>query len=368
MTQIGLAERKLLLLCTARGDSGDERIRELSASTLDWNSIFLSALWHKVAFLVLARLRATGAMDIAISDGNLHLLLLNHWKQLSKVNKIRSELYAAAAVRIASAARERGVALAVSKGAIALFGSVYTYEERKAYDVDYVGRRSEIRGIEEALAQAGFSYGEYSHSREAIEPPRPDSRRKYLLQGRGLPNFLNKPDSDVIDYMVAQVRFRVGSGSVAGNWISADPMLDRAEGRNGITVLAWDDLAVQLALHIHREVHEAEYQTWNLDWNLIKLCDLDRILHFAPGQNLPGAAASRALELGFGSEVAFAAHVTNEIFPSPATEELIRLCGGWDATAAAYDSAAIDKALWSIGDVNQSQDGAWVQLAGPKTT
>jgi len=373
-SQLGRAEREFLTLAVSRDRAHDERLRELAAGHLDWNQILLAALWHKVAFIVYERLRSTRSLDLAVTAGNLHLLMLNHWKQLTKVNELRSRLYESAAAEICQAAELAGVDLAVAKGGVLLFGTAYTRSERKMYDVDFIGKRAQAAEIEDVFRQAGFRYGEYSHDSETIEPPRPGDLRKHLLQGRGLPNFLSKPDSPVIDYLVAQVRFRVGAGGSAGNWIPADAMLGQAETRSGVRAVSWPDLSLQLALHIYREATEVEYQAWNLDWNLIKLCDFDRLVHAAALPGVTGGLVERARELGFTREVAFSAQVTNMIFPSPLLAEIAARCGGTNSTSSAFELAglgdqdSVREKIWSVGTVSLPQRGAWVEIAGAKTT
>lgn len=373
--QLGKAERNLILSCVTKDPSLDAGIRELASERLEWNDIFMSSLWHKVAFIVYARLQDTRALDIALTEGNLHLLLLNHWKQLQKVNKLRSELYGAVAVEICSTAEEVGVDLAISKGGIAMFGREYSHAERKTYDVDFIGRREELRGIEEVFRRTGFGYGEYSHSQEMIGPARPGDLRKHLLQGRGLPNFLRKVESGPVDYLIAQVRFRVGSGSTQGNWLPAERLLEQAETRSGIRVVSRSDLALQLALHLHREAHEVEYQSWNLDWNLIKVCDFHRIIDEAPTTSQLRILVERAVALGFDAEMMFAALVTSALFSSQKLAELVALLreqgsksAELDAVQSAFDESAVRRAIWSVGLQNFGQRGNWVEIAGAKTT
>ncbi|WP_406205534.1 nucleotidyltransferase family protein [Kitasatospora sp. NBC_01560] len=373
--ELGGAERELILACLVRDPALDARICELAGEALAWSDLFLAALWHKVAFLVYTRLQTTGALDLALVEGNLHLLLLNHWKQLQKVNALRSELYATAAVEICAIAEQAGVDLAVSKGGIAMFGREYSRIERKTYDVDFIGRRDELRGIEEVFRRGGFAYGEYSHSREAILPPRQDDLRKYLFQGRGLPNLLRKVDSGPVDYLVAQVRFRVGSGTTHGNWVPAERLLERSESREGIRVVSRPDLALQLALHLHREATEIEYQSWNLDWNLVKICDFQRVVQDLGGQAAVEELVERAAELGFTSELGFAAGITALLFPSEDLDGLLALLdkprgssGGPGPARPAVDEATVWRAIWSVGVDSKAQRGAWVQIAGAKTT
>lgn len=359
-------ERALVLGAVTRGDT-DETLRELAVEDLDWNAILMASLWHKVAFLVYRRLAATSGLDLALTEGNLPLILLNHWKQLTKVNEVRSRLYADAARTVCAAATECGADLAVAKGGPILFGDVYTPAERKTYDLDFLARRSELEFVEAALQRAGFQYGEYRHATEELLEAREGDRRKHLLQGRGLPNFLLKPKSKMIDYLVAQVRFRVGASTADGMSVPADRLLERAEDRGGMRVVCWTDLALQLALHLYREAHETEYQRWNLDWNLIKLCDFDRVMHLP--QISIAAVMDRVAELGFTREFGFAAHITDMMLPSGQFAEIAERCGDeaqWYAER--YDRKTVERLIWSVGTALNRQASPWTTIVGAKTS
>jgi hypothetical protein len=363
---LGAAERTFVIRCC--GGSPDEDVRELSSQRLDWSAIFISSLWHKVAFIVFERLRTSGALDEALSTGNLPLILLNHWKQLYRVNGHRSALYLQAARSLCDAATELGVPLAVAKGGPIVFGRLYTPSERKMYDIDFLGRQEDLRGIEATMSRCGFALGEYSHNEEKLLPPRPGDLRKHLLQGRGLPNFVKVTGDPFVDYLVAQVRFRVGSSSSAGHWVSADELLDRAVTDRGMRVVCWPDLALQLALHIYREAHESEYKEWNLDWNLIKLCDFDRIVHMGGADDVVAQMIGRADELGFAREVAFAAWVTGIVFPSERTAAIAERCSSLAGGVDAPDAEKVIDAIWSIGSSFVGQHSVWASLVGTKTT
>ena len=294
---LGAAERSFLLSCVAR--SPDESVLGASTQPLNWNALLVSSLWHKVAFLVYERLCTSGALDAALTEGNLPLILLNHWKQLYHVNRHRSRLYLEAARSLCAAAEDVGVPLVVAKGGPILFGRLYTPSERKTYDVDFLARQPDLRGIESAMASCGFAYGEYLHGRQELAAPRPGDLRKHLLQGRGLPNFVKVTGDPFVDYLVAQVRFRIGSGDSAGRWVPTDALLANAVSERGMRIVSWPDLALQLALHIHREAHEPEYRQWSLDWNLIKLCDFDRMVHMDGGDEVLEDAIVRGRRAGF---------------------------------------------------------------------
>ncbi|BBX97091.1 hypothetical protein MLAC_23850 [Mycobacterium lacus] len=330
----------------------------------DWNAIFISSLWHKVAFLVYARLREVGALDIAMADGNLPLLLLNHWKQLTKVNEIRSELYASAAVDLCAAAAAHECDLVVAKGGIAMFGTAYTKYERKTYDVDFLARPGQTRLLEKVFAECGFRYGAYNHAEQTLYPQRPGELRRHLLQGRGLPNFIRTEDG-VIDYLIAQVRFRIGASSKTEDWIPADPLIDASETRDQIRVVNWCDLGLQMGLHIYREAHEHEHRQLNHHVNLIKFCDFDRVLN-ARGPDFGDDVFSRACEFGFAEELGFAAASTNMFLPSPMSADLAERCAA--KADLGLDFAEMRDEVWSTGLNFEGQRGGWLDFAGPKTT
>ncbi|GAB7142762.1 nucleotidyltransferase family protein [Mycobacterium riyadhense] len=361
---LGERERSLILLCIGRDRERDHDIVDLARMQCDWNAIFMSSLWHKVAFLVYARLRETGALDIAMANGNLPLLLLNHWKQLTKVNEIRSELYASAAAELCAAATAHGVDLVVAKGGIAMFGTIYTKYERKTYDVDFLARPGQTRLIEQVFGECGFRYGAYNHSEQKLYPQRPGELRRHLLQGRGLPNFM-RAEGGVIDYLIAQVRFRVGANSRTEYWVSADPLIDASETRDQIRVVNWCDLGLQMGLHIYREAHEHEHRQLNHHVNLIKFCDFDRVLN-SRGSDFADDVYRRACEFGFAEELGFAAASTNIFLPSAISAELADRCAA--KTELGLDVAEMTDEVWSTGLNFEGQRGGWLDFSGPKIT
>jgi hypothetical protein len=137
-----------------------------------------------------------------------------------------------------------------------------------------------------------------------------------------MPNFLRKVPDDVVDILVAQVQFKVGS-TADGPAMDAGPLLERAVTRNAMRVVDDVDLMLQLVLHIVRESRDVEFTEWRMDWNLIKLCDLDRFLHMPADAALCAEFVDRAEQLGFLEQSVYAFLTLAQVFPSPVTDRLI---------------------------------------------
>jgi hypothetical protein len=199
---------------------------------------------------------------------------------------------------------------------------VYETGQRKMYDVDFIARREHLSQVQAAFAELGYGHGVYHHATETITPLPHHEVRKWLLHSRGMPNFLRKVPDDVVDILVAQVQFKVGS-TADGPAMDAGPLLERAVTRNAMRVVDDVDLMLQLVLHIVRESRDVEFTEWRMDWNLIKLCDLDRFLHMPADAALCAEFVDRAEQLGFLEQSVYAFLTLAQVFPSPVTDRLI---------------------------------------------
>lgn len=110
-----------------------------------------------------------------------------------------------------------------------------------------------------------------------------------------------------------------------------------------------------------------EYQRWNLDWNLIKLCDFDRVMHLP--QISIAAVMDRVAELGFTREFGFAAHITDMMLPSGQFAEIAERCGdGAQWYAERYDRKTVERLIWSVGTALNRQASPWTTIVGAKTS
>jgi Uncharacterised nucleotidyltransferase len=358
----------LLALCIRPEAADQEALRSLVLSDLPWTEIFSEALWHKVAFLAYDRLASSDLLDAALTEGNLPLLLLNHWKQLHRVNLHRNRLYLEECQTISACLRWHEADHAVAKGGPLLIGRVYDACQRKMYDVDFIARREHLSRIQAAFAELGYQNGVYHHATETITPLPHDEIRKWLLHSRGMPNFLRKVQGDdLVDVLVAQVQFKVGS-TADGSATDAGPLLERAVTRNAMRVVDDADLLLQLVLHIVRESRDVEFAEWRMDWNLIKLCDLDRFLHTTADT---AAFVDRAEQLGFLEQSVYALLTLAQVFPSPVTDRLVAevLDRRSDLEQVATQVRRIDvHGRISAMTTHPATTSPWTRLVGSKTS
>jgi hypothetical protein len=340
-----LSEEQSLILDLVRRESDQtarDRLTEAVCRPLDWNAIFMGALWHKVAFLVFENLKAYGLLDKALVNGSLPLLLLNHWKQLYQVNSGRNRIYLKTLVELASVLRDCGLDYAVSKGGPALFGRVYTETSRKIYDIDLIARKADFHRIEEAFGKAGFAHLDYRHGTGEFVPIEQSEIRKWLLHTRGLPNFVKKIDCDYMDYAIVQVQFKVGT--TQGVTLNAEALLEKAGGGEGFTTVCDEDLLIQLILHIYRETREETFEEWNMSWNLIKFCDLDRFAHYMRRAGKLDAFHERLKELKLEAPAAYSLSFVNRVFPDPIYAGMLERIAESDPASARLMSSSASSA------------------------
>lgn len=360
----------LIALCARPETVDPAAVRALVLSDLPWTEIFAEALWHKVAFLVYDRLAGSGLLDEALTRGSLPLLLLNHWKQLHKVNLRRNRLYLEESQTVSACLTWHRADHAVSKGGPLLIGRVYETGQRKMYDIDFIARREQLGRVQAAFAELGYRHGAYDHATETITPLPHDEVRKWLLHARGLPNFLRSPSDEIVDVLVAQVQFKVGS-TADGSAMDTGPFLDRALSRGAMRVVDDVDLLLQLVLHIVRETRDEEFREWRMDWNLIKLCDLDRFLDAVADDAMLTAFTDRAEQLGFLEQSLYAFLTLTKVFPSRAADDVIErlLHRRADLEGLAEQVRDLD-VRGRIGAMatRRTTGSAWTGLVGSKTS
>jgi hypothetical protein len=320
--------RLLLQLCARDSEVDAAELAQEVVAPLDWNGIFLSAMWHKVLFIAYERLKRARLLDAALVSGNLPLLLLNHWKQLHAVNGIRNDVHMTELAAVAGALDDAGLRFAVAKGGPLLFDRVYSRTERKCYDVDLLADKGELPRIQDALQSQGFVIANYNHSTGDCTPLPQEERRKWLLHTRGMPNFVKPLDLNVMSYMVLQIQFKVGSTAPGNLALDAGSLLERRVPYRGFWAVSDVDLLLQLALHLHRETTEASFEASNMSFNLIKFCDLDRFTALLASSGQLSALVESARDLGLLPAVRRAYQMLWELMPSPPCHLALELIGG----------------------------------------
>ncbi|NUT19788.1 MAG: hypothetical protein HOV77_11415 [Hamadaea sp.] len=372
----------LIALCDPGTDDAAARVsimERMTAQQIDWNRLFILGLWHKVAFLALQRLMDLDLLDAALESCGLPLLLLNHWKQLHRVNLRRNELLQTELGRIVMAFQRRAVPYAVGKGGPLLIGPCYRPSERKMYDLDFLAPRDAFEAATAAMAEGGYVMGRYGHSQSSIMDLREGELRKWLLISRGLPNFIRKIDDVALDISIAQIQFRIGSTGQGGRSIPADPLIANAaacdvgwSGTSDNVMVArpsMPDTFLQLALHIVRETTDAEHRDWGMSWNLIKLCDLDRFVRTL--QVPTHEITDRAIELGFATHCRYALEATFAVFPgsAPVATLLARFRDLLPAEDIPTPTiATIGREMAALAQVSKPADSSWTAWMGVKTT
>lgn len=372
-------ERKLILILTSnRLQAQDVNILEnLITSTLDWNQIFIETLWHKISFLIFSRLKKFKLINKALTKGNLPLLLLNHWKQLFYANYERNNLYLQELKKIDNAFREANVEYAVAKGGALLFGKIYSLYERKIYDIDIIAYKEQHSILEKCLNNLGYKYLDYNHDEERFVEINREEVKKWLLLTRGLPNFIKPVDSTGARYLVVQVQFKIGSTQSGEHAIQSKYLLERSIQHSNCQGVRDEDLLIQLILHIYRETIEESFKEWNMDWNLIKFCDLDYFLHYLIDNKDFNLCSfyNRLIELNFCKEAIYSLFLTSIIYPSEIYPNIIKTLVNEDNNLKDFKDhieknyfPTINTQIFKVGYNKEDNKSAWSHLMLAKTT
>lgn len=371
----------LTVLCGPRQRSDVDvaaEVDDLLAHELDWNHVFLLALWHKVAFLACSRLISLRRVDKALSTGGLPLLLWNHWKQLHAVNRLRNDTLLELTRQVCSSLEANSIPHVIGKGGPLLIGAAYATNERKMYDIDFLAPRERLHDIITAMEDAGFALARYSHDSGVVIPVAREELRKWLLLSRGLPNFVRKVDEPHMEIAIAQVQFKVGSTGDTGASVDAARLIEHAERVEIRAATPFQaaapspaDLTVQLALHIARETLDPEHADWGMGWNLIKICDLQRYVDLERID--PGVVADRAVDLGFADMCHHAVAAACSLYPSPGLLELTEALAAATSKEGRVRGAVMtrDQLLQHLGNATGPRGAPaseWTKLMGTKST
>lgn len=359
----------ILLLCDKDYKNKKKEIENIVTNPLDWFSVFTDAMIHKVLFICFEKLKELKLLNICLSKGNLSLLLLNHWDQLYQVNLLKNKQYFEELQRIHTVLKKANIEYAVAKGGIALIGSVYSISERKMYDIDLIANKTDYKLLDESLKSLGFFNANYDHDLGEYIEVEKDEIRKWLLHTRGLPNYV-KP-IPLSKHILLQVQFKIGS-TITGDIRDASHLIEKAtESNNNLSIVAQEDLAIQLALHIYRETIEPSFKAWNMDWNLIKICDFDRYInHYLTEDKAVDILISRIEELNYIEPFLYSVYFTNLIYPSLILEELkmiLEAKSDKSFVEKLYQQKEILNLVFNIGSNKEKENLNWEKLMGSKT-
>lgn len=361
-------EQRLILVLCDRSFNSTPEIEKMITDELDWTQIFTDSMWHKVLFIVLENLITSGLADKALRNGNLPLMILNHWKQLMHVNSIRNDIHFKEVKEMFQKIRQESLSLAVSKGGIALIGKIYTMNNRKMYDIDLIGKRDEHKDIVQLFNDIEYKMGSYQHSTEELIPLPKDEVRKWLLHTRGLPNFVKMTNSDIMRYVIVQVQYQIGT-TVTKETIPSELFLTQSIDNQGIQTVSDVDLLLQLVLHLYRETKEDSFKEWNMDWNLIKFCDLDRFIHYIHDMGLLDEFFKRAIELNLYNQCIYSMELVNIVFPSDITSEGLNLLKSRSPSLdrESYTPEDVFNKLFKLGKHYPKPSSKWSELMEGKT-
>ncbi|MBC1513578.1 nucleotidyltransferase family protein [Listeria booriae] len=309
-------EEYLLILSCSNADLNKDALDKLVRSKLDWDFIFLSGIKHKVLFTVYFNLNKYGLLDTALNKGNLPLILLNHWKQLHYINLNRNQLILSESAKLESYFAKNNILCCITKGGPRLIGDIYDIEERKMYDIDFIGNKEDYYNIDEILKKQGYDHKSYEFKTNELKETDKEDIKKWLLLTRGLPNYVKHMENLSNDLFIVQLQFRFGSAN-DNKHIKANDLLSRISIKNNAFFIPTEVVAIQLASHIHRETTEREFDDWNMNWNLVKFLDFQRYIDKYFTTELQWNELFKIAEsINYTNELLYSVFYTKSIFQS----------------------------------------------------
>lgn len=338
------------------------KIKNLLRGNLDWDNIFTCSLNHKVAFIFFYNLKKLNLIDFTLENGNLSLLLLNHWRQLYNINNLRNNKYFEALEEINRSFEFHSIDYAVAKGGPLLIGSIYHMSERKMYDLDLIARKKDIERIHACLKEIDFDLLDYSHDRNEYSKIDEKITKKWILLGRGMPNYV-KITNDITEKILLQVQFKVGSTEL-NEYVGTDKLLDQRVKKDDFYSISIVDLFIQLSLHIYRETNEMAFKNWGMDWNLIKFCDLERFCNKYLEQMMNESTINRLKELNVLNAVLYSLSLTQEIYPTELKKKAILYFNNNSLYESLYSQEDVINNLFGLKKINEKSE--WDKIIGSK--
>lgn len=356
---------ELMILLAAIRNQDPESILPLTLSaTVDWNRLFLTALYHKAHGVVFEYLRSTGVLDKVLRAGRTKLLLVNHWSQLVQENRFAYRRNKAMISDIDTVFAAHGISYTMAKGGVNLIDrGCYLQQERKMYDLDLMVRRSQTSDVIEAVRSLGFVVGDYDWRNDRVSELDDTQIRTWLLHARGLPNMVRPagPESRLrVDVLQAQFVTRYGATD-----LDAEYFIDRSSRPEGYWVVGDHPFLVQLILHVQREMEDGNFAAWSMDWNLIKFLDIHRWLQCLTGDgdrvgdDLGRFAEFQQSETGIRLDVRIFGYLA-ALFPYEDAYKPFRLSDG--------ELAGFEARLVTLGQHTGSSAAQWDSLVGGKTS
>ncbi|MCP9282872.1 MULTISPECIES: nucleotidyltransferase family protein [Bacillus] len=369
MIEISVENKLLLLLCDKKPSQSREEIISLILEPIDWYSFFSIAMKHKVLFICFEKLRDLELLNFSLKEGNLSLLMLNHWEQLYEVNTYKNKKYMEELNKINYAFSDAGINYAIAKGGPALIGKVYTISERKMYDIDLIANKKDYQKLDNTLKLLGYFNANYNHDKKEYLPVSQEEIRKWFLHTRGLPNYV-KPVDSIIRQVLLQIQFKIGS-TITGETIDAAKLIQDSKKENeNLSVISPEDLAIQLALHLYRETIEPSFEAWNMDWNLIKICDFDRYINYYNENNVISNLINRIEELDCVKPFLYSTYFTNLVYPTPVLKKVIDLLvnkSEENFIENLFERKNILGEIFKLGEGDKKNESEWEKLMGIKT-
>jgi Uncharacterised nucleotidyltransferase len=331
-----------------------ERSRRLVADnldTMDWTYLLDQAQRHRVTAtlgrnLAIARLFSPEEVTVRPREAYRASYLYHRNRNRALYDEL-AELFALF--------DEHGIPVAIRKGgflAEAVYGDVGI---RPMSDLDLLISRADAEPAVAALSRFGYSAGHLGRDGRTVEP---EPRRAQLflrMHGNTLPIMVRPTSDPYVDAFVVDLCVDLFLPK-SGCSVPADELLARAEtttlGGRGATVLAPEDMVMDLAAHLYKESTTLRYLKAGKHQRLRQYWDILEFIAWAGSRFDWDVFLQRTSRHGVATPMYFAlAHadlLDPGAVPAEALVELLRLCGSDPKVLDEYAGIDLERPLtWS---------------------
>ena len=173
---------------------------------------------------------------------------------------------------VSNALKASGIRFAPLKGLV-LVNEIYTMDSRQMADFDLMISKDDCRRVRHTLNSLGFVEGEYDSTSRSVRPIDRHKKVLWSLYMYNLPPFIKVLDNQYLDTVEVDFTFDIRFESKQS---AADAFLSRASYYAPLNcdALMPEEFLIHLCCHLYKEAKNILWVEMEVDFNLIKFCDV----------------------------------------------------------------------------------------------